>query len=97
MVKKVISYFNKQLNFYESLKVVENQSNADIIGSCKRYLSLAPTNEAMPCIGREIRIIGEFDDENVETPMVSYDDPVIVVDCDDILKLRFPQFYEQNN
>lgn len=95
MKKKVISYYNKSLKFYESLKVVENQSNSDIIGSCKRYLGLAPVNEAMPCVGREIRIIGDFDDEDVKQPLISYDDPVIVVDCDEILRSRFPQFYEQ--
>lgn len=97
MVKKVVSYFNKELGFYESLKVVENQSNSDIIGSCKRYLNMAPTQEIQGCVGREIRIIGEFDDENQECPMVSYDDPVLIVDCDEILKVRFPQFYGERN
>ena len=97
MVKKIVSYFNKELNFYESLKVVENQSNDDIIGSCKRYLNMAPVDEVQACIGREIRIIGLFDDVDQKTPIVSYDDPVLVVDCDEILKIRFPQFYGERN
>ena len=97
MEKKVISYFNKELCFYESMKVVENQSNANIIGSCKRYLQLCKLDDAMPCMGREIRIIGEFHDEDVHAPLVSYDDPVLVVDCDEILKVRFPQVYEQDS
>lgn len=97
MTRKVISYFNKELGYYESLKVVENQPNQDIIGSCKRYLNLAPNNEVMPCVGREIRIIGEFQDEDQTAPLVSYEAPILVVDCDEILKARFPQIYEQSN
>lgn len=97
MTRKVISYFNKELGYYESLKVVENQPNQDIIGSCKRYLNLAPNNEVMPCVGREIRIIGEFHDEDEVSPLVSYPDPILVVDCDEILKARFPQIYESRN
>lgn len=97
MTRKVISYFNKELGYYESLKVVENQPNQDIIGSCKRYLNLAPNNEVMPCVGREIRIIGEFQDEDQSAPLVSYEAPILVVDCDEILKTRFPQIYEQSN
>ena len=98
MIKKVISYFNKKLGFYESLKCVENQSNSDIIGSCKRYLNLAPNQEVVSCVGREIRIIGEFNDEESEgLPLRSYEDPIIVVDCDEILIARFPQLYEQSN
>ena len=97
MTRKVISYFNKELGYYESLKVVENQPNQDIIGSCKRYLNLAPNNEVMSCVGREIRIIGEFQDEDQSAPLVSYEAPILVVDCDEILKTRFPQIYEQSN
>lgn len=96
MTRKVISYFNKELGYYESLKVVENQPNQDIIGSCKRYLNLAPNNEVMPCVGREIRIIGEFQDEDQENPLVSYEAPILVVDCDEILKTRFPHLYEHS-
>lgn len=95
MVKKVISYYNKSLGFYEVLKVVENQSNDDITRSCERYLNLCPVNEASACVGKEIRVIGEFNDENVGLPLVSYDDPVLIVDCDEILKRRIPQLYEQ--
>lgn len=94
MTRKVVSYFNKELGFYESLKVVENQPNQDIIGSCKRYLHMAPNQQVVSCVGREIRIIGEFHDEDVSAPLVSYDVPVLVVDCDEILKARFPQIYE---
>lgn len=97
MIKKIVSYFNKELGFYESLKVIENQSNSDIIGSCKRYLAMAPNQEVVGCVGREIRIIGEFDDENVVCPVVSYQEPVLVADCDEIIKSRFPQIYEQTN
>lgn len=97
MVKKVISYFNKSLNFYEVLKVVENQSNEDITRSCERYLNMCPPQEAASCVGKEIRIIGEFDDENVSCPLVSYDDPVVICDCDLIIKPRIPQLYEQGN
>lgn len=97
MVRKVVSYFNKELGFYESLKVVENQSNQDIIGSCKRYLHMAPNQEVVGCVGREIRIIGEFNDESVNEPLISYQEPVVIVDCDEILKARFPQIYEQSN
>ena len=95
MIKKVISYFNNDLSFYEGLKCVENQSNNDIIGSCKRYLGLCPQQEAVSCVGKKIFIIGEFDDEDLKAPLVSYDDPVLVVDCDEILKDRFPHLYEQ--
>lgn len=94
MKKKVLSYFNKELNFYESLKVIENQSNQDIIGSCKRYLGMCPIKEAMACMGKKICLIGEFDDEDVKSPLVSYEDPVLVVDCDDILNSRFPELYK---
>lgn len=97
MVKKVISYFNKQLKFYEVLKVVENQSNNDIIGSCERYLNMAPNQEVVNCVGKEIRLIGEFDDENQACPMISYKEPVLIVDCDEILKTRFPELYEQRS
>lgn len=95
MVKKVISYFNKELKFYEGLKLVENQANNDIIGSCKRYVGLAPIKDAYNLVGKSIHIIGEFDDENIDCPMISYEVPVLIVDCDEILKTRFPQIYEQ--
>lgn len=94
MKKKIISYFNKELKFYETLKVVENQANQDIIGSCKRYVGMCPLKEAYPCMGKSIHIIGEFDDENIDEPVTSYAQPVLVVDCDEILKSRFPQLYE---
>lgn len=94
MVKKVISYYNKELKFYESLKVVENQSNEDITGSCKRYLGMCPRQEAAACFGKSIFIIGEFDDESVIEPLSSYKEPVLVVDCDAILKVRFPEMYK---
>lgn len=97
MVKKLLSYFNKNLKFYENLKAVENQSNQDIVGSCKRYLALCPTNEAAACVGKAVYIIGEFDDENLVAPVISYDEPVLIVDCDDILKERIPQAYESKN
>lgn len=97
MTRKVISYFNKELGYYESLKVIENQPNQDIIGSCKRYLNLAPNQEVLPCVGRKIMIIGEFQDEDLSEPLVSYQEPILVVDCDEILKARFPQLYEQSN
>lgn len=99
MIRKVVSYFNKQeeLKFYESIKLVENQDNAQIIGSCRRYLHMAPQNEIISCVGKEIRIIGEFDDENISCPLVSYETPILIVDCDEILKTRFPQLYEQAN
>ena len=94
MTRKVISYFNKQLGYYESLKCVENQPNQDIIGSCLRYLNMAPNQEVVSCVGKQIRIIGEFQDEDLINPLVSYQEPVLVVDCDEILKARFPQLYE---
>lgn len=97
MIKKVVVYFNKQLKFYESIKLVENQSNSDITGSCKRYLQMAPNQEVVNCVGKEIRIIGEFNDENLEEPFSNYLEPVLVVDCDEILRVRFPQMYEQSN
>lgn len=99
MIRKVVSYFNKNedLKFYESIKLVENQDNEQIIGSCKRYLRMAPSKEVVSCVGKEIRIIGEFDDENVACPLVSYETPILIVDCDEILKPRFPQLYEQKN
>lgn len=97
MIKKIVSYFNKELGFYESLKVVENQSNSDIIGSCKRYLAMAPNQEVVGCVGREIRLIGEFDDENIQCPVISYQEPVLIADCDEIIKSRFPQIYEQKS
>lgn len=96
MIRKVISYFNKQLGFYEGIKMVENQSNDDITGSCKRYLQMCPINECPPCVGREIRIIGLFDDENIKAPLISYEEPVIIADCDSILSVRFPSLYEQD-
>ena len=97
MIRKVISYFNKTLNFYENLKIVENQSNDDITRSCERYLNMCPPQEATACVGKEIRIIGEFNDEDQELPLISYDHPVIVVDCDKVIKPRIPQLYEQNS
>ena len=94
MTRKVISYYNKELKFYETLKVIENQANQDIIGSCKRYLGMCPIKEAMSCVGKCIYIIGEYHDEDMNQPLVSYNDPVLVVDCDEILKARFPKIYE---
>lgn len=95
MTRKAISYFNKEHKFYESLKLVENQSNQDIIGSCERYVKMCPINEANTLVGKAIFIIGEFHDEDVDNPLVSYQEPVLCVDCDLILKARFPQIYEQ--
>ena len=94
MTRKVISYFNKQLKFYEHIKLVENQDNKNIIGSCKRYLGMCPIQEAANCVGRNIVVIGEFHDEDTEKPLVSYESPILVVDCDEILQARFPQLYE---
>lgn len=94
MEKKVISYFNKELKFYEFLKVIENQADRDIIGSCKRYLGMCPIKEAMSCMGKVIYIVGIFDDEDFKAPIQSYGEPVLVVDCDDILNSRFPELYK---
>lgn len=93
MIKKAIAYFNKELKFYESLKLVENQSNQDIIGSCKRFVGLVPIKDAPIYMTKQIRIIGEFDDEKA-SPLIPYKEPVLVVDCDEILKSRFPTLYE---
>lgn len=95
MIRKVIAYFNKELKFYEQIKIIENQANDNIIGSCKRYVGMCPIKDAPNLVGRSIHIIGEFDDENIDCPITSYQAPVLVVDCDDILKSRFPSIYEQ--
>lgn len=95
MTRKAISYFNKEHQFYESLKLVENQSNQDIIGSCKRYVSMCSIKDAYNLVGRSIFVVGEFHDEDIDNPLVSYKEPVLCVDCDEILKARFPQIYEQ--
>ena len=95
MIRKVIAYFNKELKFYESIKIIENQANDNIIGSCKRYVGMCAIKEAPNLVGRSIHIIGEFDDENIDCPLTSYEAPVLVVDCDEILKSRFPSIYEQ--
>lgn len=95
MVRKVISYFNKELKFYENLKLVENQENRQIIGSCERYVKMCPIKDAYNMVGKAVYIIGEFDDESVNHSMTCYEEPVLVVDCDEILKPRFPTIYEQ--
>ena len=46
MIRKVIAYFNKELKFYESIKIIENQANDNIIGSCKRYVGMCPIKDA---------------------------------------------------
>lgn len=95
MKKKAIAYFNKELKFYESLKLVENQSDEDIIGSCKRFVGLVPIKDAPIYMGKSIHIVGEFNDE-VASPLVPYKEPVLVVDCDEILNSRFPTLYEND-
>ena len=95
MIRRAICYYNKELKFYESLKLVENQSDNDIIGSCKRYVQMCPIKEVAPLVGRSIHIVGEFHDDNLEIPLISLEKPILVVDCDEILKSRFPQIYEQ--
>lgn len=94
MIRKVLSYKNKELGFYENIKLVDNLSNQDIKGSCERYLKMCPIKDVPPIAGRQIEIIGEFDDEN---GLVAYGEKIVIIDCDEILKKRFPQIYESND
>lgn len=95
MKKKVIAYFNKQLEFYEHIRVIQDEPIEDIIKGSKRYLCMAPEQEMASCAGREIRLIGFLDDEDIKCPLQSLEEPVLIVDCDSILKERCPQMYEQ--
>lgn len=90
MTRKILSYYNKGLEFYENIKEVDNLSNADLTSSCSRFLKMCTINDAKSCVGREIRIIGEFDDEK---GLIAYEEPVVLVDCDEILGKRFKDLY----
>ena len=90
MIRKLLSYFNKGLEFYENLKEVDNLSNNDLTSSCSRFLKMCTIDDAKSCIGREIRLIGEFDDEK---GIIAYEEPVVLVDCDIILEKRFGDLY----
>lgn len=92
MKSVVFAYKDKELGCTFELKT-SNQSKEDVATGIKRLLIKCDIKDVNTYVGKEVVVLGEYDDE---AGLTAYN-PEVIVDCDEILLKKFPEIYEQKS
>lgn len=88
----IFAYKDKELGCTFDLKTAKD-SKEDVKTGINRLLIKCEAKDVTNYVGKQVVVLGEYDDE----VGISALDPEIIVDCDEILKKKFPEIYEQKS